>query len=248
MAGPFSEAAVLPIGFGMGRPQNLYRIDDLLLKAAAVCVVLGFVGGSALLAALQPENGRNLAWALAPLALAPVGLLALGLLMRRRERRVAAIWDLLRQEPALRVQPLLENSDFERADLEHAVRFLNNRGLDHYVWDRGTDTIQDARLRTKHLHVEECDACGVKIALDVPLLYAKLPTCTHCGDPLSPEALGERRRDAIDALRAEHRFEDASASGVRHFSQDFSPLVFFFLLCLFWPAAFFYAWSKWEGH
>ncbi len=231
----------------MGRPQNLYRIDDLLLKAAAVSVLLTFVGGSALLAALEPDDGVTLALVLAPLALAPIGLLALGLGMRRRERRVGAIWDLLRQEPALRVKPLLENSDFERADLEHAVRFLNNRGLDHYVWDRETDTIQDATLRTKHLHVEECDACGVKIALDVPLLYAKLPTCTHCGDPLSPEAIGERRREAIDALRAEHRFQDASAN-VRHFSADFSPLVFFFLLCLFWPGALFYAWSKWEGH
>jgi hypothetical protein len=228
----------------MERERDLYRIDDVLLRSAGFGVLFA---GVVIVAAIS-KNDPDAVSARIPLmalaVLAPVALLSAGFSMRRREERVVAVWELLRQQAELHVPPLLDNSDFERADLEHAVRFLNNRGLDHYVWDRQSDTIRDARLQARHLHVEVCDACGVKIALDVPLAFAELPTCTHCGDPISAESLQDRKRETIDALRAEHRFEDASKVGP---DKDFSMPTFLLLLCLFWPGAIFYAWHKWEG-
>jgi hypothetical protein len=229
----------------MEQDQDLYEIDDILMRAG------GLLGVIVMLAAMMfywaPEPGPPVMKGLVAIAvLAPLGLLGAGFAMRRREKQVVAIRDLLRQQAELHVPPLLANSDFERGDLDRAVRFLNNRGLDHYVWDRGSDTIRDARLQSRHLHVEVCDACGVKIALDVPLAFHKLPTCTHCGDPISAEALLERKREAIDGLRAEYRFEDASDIRPGP-SKDFSMLTFVLLLCFFWPGAIYYAWHQWEG-
>ena len=175
----------------------------------------------------------------------PVALLVAGFSMRRRERQIMAIWELLRQEAEIHVPPLLENSDFERDDLDRAIRFLNNRGLDHYVWDRESDIIRDSKLLGRHLHVEDCDACGVKISLDVPLAYRKLPTCPYCGDPVSAEALAERKRETVDALRAEHRPRNTARSSP--FPADFSMPIFLLLLVVCWPFAIFYAWAKWQG-
>jgi hypothetical protein len=222
--------------------RDLYKIDDILLRAGGLSILLVIAGLTAVFSSGGPSLSQTPLVAIA--VLAPVGLLLAGSSMRRREKQIVAIWELLRQNAEIQVPPLVANSDFARADLDRAVRFLNNRGLDHYIWDRESDTIRDARLQTRHLHVEVCDACGVKIALDVPVAFHELPTCTHCGDPISAEALQERKREAIDALRAEHRVENASGIGL---AEDFSIPVFLLLLCVFWPGAIFYAWHKWQG-
>jgi hypothetical protein len=176
-----------------------------------------------------------------------VSLLWAGFSFRRREKRIFAIWSLLKRNAEISAPGLLANSDFERPHLEHAVRFLNNRGLGHYVWDRETDTILDARLQSSLLHVEKCDACGASIALDVPVAFREVPRCPHCDDPVSVESLEERRDAAIEALREEHRARrdgSGSGSGARG---SFSPVIFLLLLFAFWPAALVYAWFKWQG-
>jgi hypothetical protein len=239
------------------RHRDLYRIDDLLLRAgtwaslgvlaAAVGVVLvglseGSVhGGDPGLAALG-RHGPKLLLA----ALGPVVLLGSGFAMRRRERQVHAIWTLLERNAEISVSALLANSDFQRSDLERAVRFLNNRGLGHYVWDRGSDTIQDGRLGSTSLHFEKCDACGAEVSLAVPVAFHEVPRCPYCHDPVAFEGLEERRREAIEALRAEHRPERSPAGPAFGLAPDFSALTFFLLLFGFWPAAFFYLWLKWR--
>jgi len=174
----------------------------------------------------------------------PIGLLWAGLSLRSREKKIAAIWKLLRQNAELVASDLLANSDFARQDLERTVRFLNNRGLGHYVFDRQQDVIQDARLRDMHLHVEKCDACGGSVSLEVQVGSREAPSCPFCGDPVSVDLLEARRRDAIDELRAEHR---PPAEAVRGGSEiPFSIPVFLVLLMIFWPAAVGYAWLRWQ--
>ena len=237
--------------------RNLYRIDDILLRAggaalllvlaaAALVIVTGLAVGSpdgrdpglAALARYGPQLGLA--------ALCPVALLSAGVALRRRESRINAIWNLLKQSAELSVPELLGNSDFERADLERAVRFLNNRGLDHYFWDRDADAIQDGRLRSQHLHLEKCDECGASISLRVPIAFTEAPRCPFCHDPVSAESLEEQRREAIEALRAEHRRERSKHEPVASLGTAFSPVLFLVLLCTFWPAALVYAWLKWQ--
>lgn len=235
---------------------NLYRIDDVLLRAGGVALLLAVVatglvivvglatgssdGGDPGLAALA-----HYAPLLGPAALCPVALLGLGVAFRRRQNQTLAIWNLLRQNAELQVAPLIANSDFRREDLERTVRFLNNRGLDHYVWDRESDTIQDARLRAQQLHIEKCDECGASVSLRIPVAFTEVPRCPFCHDPVSAESLDERRRETIERLRAEHRPErERSTSG---FTSPFSLALFVLLLFAFWPAGLVYAWFKWQA-
>lgn len=222
---------------------NLYRIDDLLLRVGAVALLpaLALFG-----AAVGGGAGGNGPW-LAGLSLCPVALLVAGFGLRRREKQIVAVWNLLQQNAEIAVPGLLANSDFEREDLERAVRFLNNRGLDHYVWDRESDTIQDARLRSLHLHVEKCDACGGSIQLEVPVAFREVPRCPYCDDPVSFEVLEERRREALESLRAEGRPPPRKTGSLAGFPEGFNPVVFLVLLVVCWPAAIAYAWLKWQG-
>lgn len=233
---------------------NLYRIDDVLLRAGAWCllVVLALAAGVAATGLATASTGDGSGAALAALArhapllalasLCPVALLGAGASVRRRERRIVAIWNLLKRNAEIHAPALLANSDFERRDLEQAVRFLNNRGLGHYVWDAKADTIQDAYLRSAVLHADKCDTCGAAVALDLPIASREIPRCPYCHDPISCDGLEERRREAIETLRAEHR----PASGPRSVP-TFSVPLFLLLIVAFWPAALVYAWGKWQG-
>lgn len=251
--------------------RNLYRIDDVLLKtgwialllvlgAASIAFLVGFAGepgGS------QPAGLHSLARFAPQLLLAglcPIVLLSGGTALRRREKRIGAVWTLLQRSGQLDVASLLANSDFERADLERAVKLVNNRALGHYVWDRRADVIQDARLQHRQLHVEKCDLCRASISVDVPIAFTEVPRCPYCGDPVSIDGLEARRQEALAELRAEHRPAAAAAAGPGGapgpapaaggtrlgLPPDFSIAVFIVLALVFWPAALLYAGWKWQ--
>ncbi len=238
--------------------HDLYRIDDVLLRCGAIAL-LGVVAGVAVLVVVGLGQGevaggadpglamlRRHALALAVAVPAPVGLLAAGFRMRRREQKTLAFWRLLQQNAEIRVPELLSSSDFTRADLERAVRLLNNKGLALYVWDRDADLIRDGRLESVYLHVEKCDVCRASISLRVPASLREIPCCPYCGDAISIESLLELKREALERLRAEHRPRERER-GHRVEAGSFSIAVFLLLLFTFWPAALVYGWYKWQA-
>ncbi|MCA9506612.1 MAG: hypothetical protein KC616_26230, partial [Myxococcales bacterium] len=231
--------------------RNLYRIDDLLLRAGAIGLFV-VLGGLALFAGLasssvESEEPRLLlrlaATHAAPILVAllcPIVALRVGWTIRRREKKILGLWRLLRQQAEISVPDLLANSHFTQTDLDRGVRLLNTRGLGHYVWDRERGTIQDGRLRTSRLHVEKCEVCGGSIALDVPLLFREAPLCPYCGDPVSVDALEARREEALDGLReAAPRTDERDGAKV-----PFSIPLFAILMIVCWPAGVAYAWYR----
>lgn len=241
--------------------QNLYRIDGILLHAGAVTLVL-VLGATALaglyVAASGVSGEHGLGWGvvlggvilLGLLWLCPIGLLVAGFGMRRREKRIFAIWQLLKRTGEISVRSLLADSDFAKEDLERAVRFLNTRGLGYYVWDRSSDVIRDARLDSSTLCVQECDACGAEISLEIPVTARGIPRCPYCHDPVSVEGIEERRRKALEAVRMSEppeRIETRVVERVPPPGNGFSVPLFVVLLVCFWPAALGYACIKWRG-
>lgn len=251
----------VPEPWSEGEPdvrQNLYRIDDVLLRCGIFALLAVIAGAAALVVVGLAQDGgagasdpglamlQRHAFALAVAIPAPIGLLAAGFRMRRREQKTLAFWRLLQQNAEIRVPELLASSDFSRADLERAVRLLNNQGLALYVWDRDADLIRDGRLESVYLHVEKCDVCRASISLRVPASLREIPCCPYCGDVISIESLLELKREALERLRAEHRpRERERGHGVE--AGSFSIVVFLLLLFTFWPAALVYGWYKWQA-
>jgi len=234
--------------------QNFYRIDDVLIWVGVVggllVLAVGGLGGLYLAGTaedqtLPPNHAKLQMLRMLPAYLAllacPVVALKVGFSIRGKERRISAIWSLLKRNAQISVPDLLNNSDFTIDDVERTVKLLNTRGLGHYVWDRREETVQDGRLRTTQIHVEKCEVCGGSVSLEVPIGFTEVPSCPYCGDPVSVDALEGRRQEALDALRAEHAPEKPPW---RMFAVPFSVPIFLLLLFSFWPLALGYAWWK----
>lgn len=233
--------------------RNLYRIDDLLLRAGGI-TALAVVAAAAIrvvvgLEEAGPGGGAVVSWrAVAVLLLAaacPVGLVTGGLAMRRREKKTLSFWRFMQQNVEVHVPTLLANSDYRRDDLERAVRLLNNKALGFFVWDRDSDVIRDGRLESLYLLVDKCEVCRASIALEVPASLREIPSCPYCGDPVSIERLTELKREALDEMRSQNPPPKARERGLP--ADPLSIGIFLLLLVTFWPAALAYGWYKWQA-
>ncbi|MFO0690472.1 MAG: hypothetical protein U0900_17350 [Myxococcota bacterium] len=223
---------------------NLLTIDDVLIRAAKIASFV-VLAGIVLAVALPAElRGPGWVWALglAVAATAPVGLAMGGFAFRERERRALALMRLLDRQVELVAADLLANSDLTRDTLETAIRDLNSTGTRHLVWDRRTGLVQDGRLRQARLHIEKCQACGVKIALDVPLDAAAEARCPSCDAPIDAREIDEEKQAVIEALghRADPPLECPAPE-----PRTFSLPLFCLLLVLAWPLALLYAARHW---
>lgn len=225
--------------------SNLLKIDDLLLRTgstAALLWLLATVGGLVL-----GVNGHlapsQVAIAMLLAASAPAGLLLAGFQMRRREDRAWSLHRLVDDHVEIPASELLLDSDFTPQSLAQAIRDLNNAGAAFVVWDRKSDLIQDGRLRSSRIQVEECAACGAKISATVRLGDAASARCPFCQDLMVAESLMEEKARVIEELET-----DPETLRARNRPPSrFSPLVFVVLTCLFWPLAVGYAFWCWRA-
>lgn len=193
-------------------------------------------------AAPRRQKSGNAAYLLVA-ALAPAAMLAVGTLIRRRERRLVSIWNVLHQNVETDVRDLLDNSAFKRPDIEWAVGLLNRRGLAFYAWRRDTDTIEDGRLGSTMLHIDRCDSCGASVGLSIPASLREVPCCEYCGSAQSADQLNRMKREVITELRDRPVSTGSAAARAPRMSMG----VFVVLVLLCWPAAIAYAIYKTQG-
>lgn len=222
----------------------MLRMDDLLLKGAAIAALAVVFAGGAWLAVPEEAKAVRLVLGLgvSSSALAPIAMLVLGLQLRKRERRAQSILRLLDRQPEITAADLLRSSDFSAATLERAVRDLNSSGVRHVVWDRERGLLQDGRLRQARLHFETCSSCGVKISLDVPLTEAATARCPSCGSSLDAREIDEEKQTVMAELRHEAEAKRCEP-GPRHFSLP----LFLLLLVGCWPLALVYGARCWRA-
>ena len=242
----------------MREEKNLYRMDDVLIRAGAT---MGALVGLALLGCfLLPSEAL---WSirealglgvlgLAGIALAPIGLLAAGFHVRKRERRVLTLHTVLDRQLELRVRDFVANTEFTRELLQKTLLELNESGLGYYVWDRDTDTIQDARLRRGEMHFDHCEACRATISVTVEIGASVAPECPYCSARLASEDLAKEKQRLIDEIRANDPRRRATLAPSartatwregRHSRGDaeFSVPLFLVLMVVCWPLAAVYA-------
>lgn len=225
------------------REPDLLKLDDFMLRGAAISALIVVVGGG--LALLLPEevigSRMLLLLGLGFAALAPLVMTLVGFNLRKRERRAVALMRLVDRHAELSADDLVLNSEFTRETLEVAVRDLNSSGLRHVVWDRKLGLIQDGRLRQSRLHIEKCAACGAKIALDVPLHEAAAATCPTCGSPLDAREVDDEKR----AVMAQISRRSDRVPRARPPENRFHLSLFLLLLVACWPLALVYVAKCW---
>lgn len=227
----------------MARP-NLLKIDDILLRTSWILGLIWLCGSAiAIVSAWNAQVGLATPIALVLVAAsAPLGLLLAGLKLRRCEERAWALHRLVDDHVEIPASELLRDSDFTAASLQRAIRDLNNSGAALLLWDRKSDVVQDGRLRTSRVQVEDCGSCGAKVSMSLRIGEIASACCPYCHDPLGAERLMEEKAQLIDALDTDP--EIASARNQQ--GSTFSIGIFVFLTVVFWPFGVGYALWKWR--
>ena len=229
----------------MSRP-NLLKIDDQLLRMAQL-LGLVWICGSLLGIAVALHASVAMAMPLAFVAIsatAPIGLYLCGTRLRGREGRAWALHRLVDDHVELSVTALLRDSDFTKASFERAMRDLNTSGVALLVWDRKTNVVQDGRVRTSRVQIDDCTACGAKISMNVNLADIASQRCPYCQGLVGNAELLEEKARLIDTLDADPVVSNTRAQP----PSDFSVGLFIFLTLLFWPFGALYAFRKWQAY
>lgn len=228
----------------MPRP-NLLKIDDVLLRAGSILGLVWLLGSTVGIAiALDAGVGSaSTAALMLVFASAPLGLWAAGFKLRRREQRAWAIYRLVDDHVEIPASDLLRDSDFTAATLSRAIHDLNNSGVAFLVWDRKADVVQDGRLRSAQVQVEDCNACGAKVSMSVRIGEIASARCPYCRDLLAVERLMEAKAQLIDELDTDPAIPSARSQAKSNFSVG----IFVVLTLVFWPLGIGYAFWKWRA-
>lgn len=207
--------------------RNVHRIDDVLIR-------LGFLA----LAGVMFAVGCTETFEAAPSAWMPVAVgcgaiitLIIGYAIRRDDRRIVAVWQILDHSTEAHIEELAQATGFERSFLLRAVRTINRQPGAYYVWDEQAGTVIDGRMRSRVVMVERCESCGAHIHAELSMDLNAVPACAHCAGPITSRDLNRLKQENIQALR------EQTSKPVRQFSF----WIFVPLIIIFWPAGVVYA-------
>jgi hypothetical protein len=211
--------------------KDIHKIDNWLIRMGWLCVAsLLFTKGCTDTFADLAALDLILSPMFAMVAVGATALLVVGYSIRARENKVLVVWDILEHATEVSIADLGNSTGFSSEFLSSAIRTINQQPGCYYVWDGAAGVIVDGRMRSRVVVVGECESCGANINSHVSLDLPTAPACEHCGGPVVTGDLNRLKLERVDALRTQESTK-----------QEFSVLLFVFLLIVFWPAAVAYA-------
>lgn len=208
---------------------------------------------------VMPVLSWDLGLDTAVLTLAAGGVIVIlltGWRLRREERRTLTIWKTLERHGRVELREFVANSDFTKRQVITAIRLINNRGLGYFAIDRSTGFIEDRNKQHRLTHIESCEACGAKVALEIALPVIEAPRCPYCqaGLTLPEHALrpAPQAAEPVGALQPQTLLarpaNDGDAPDRRQSRGAPMSIPLFIILVIFcWPAAVGYAVYKFKS-
>ena len=207
--------------------RDIHKIDNYLIRCGWLSLTAALLSSGC-----TPDGATALGYGWFTWAAFGAGLplLLAGYTIRRKERRVLAVWNILDQVTEAPVEELIRNTGLSRQFIQESLGIINAQPNAYYVWNPDTDVVVDGRLRTRVFVVDHCANCGASVSLRLTLELSELPTCSHCASPVMDEDWNRLKLDALREIR------EAGTKG-----SEFSVGLFIVLLIVFWPAALGYA-------
>ena len=229
--------------------ENLYRIDDVLIKGGywllvlAAFVTYGLFNDASI--GTWPPMGQ-VGYVL--LLLAPILMLFTGYNVRRQEVRTVDLWRVMRAHRSMPIRELCETTGFNATQLRAAVNLLNRKVVAGLTVDEQAGVVRH-RADTPQsavAHTQRCESCGASVVVSVgPNTRPEELSCTYCHGALKSQDITElqlRLREplGIGALgSAQHAPLAQPETG-----KSFNLVWFILLMMFFWPAGIYYAVSR----
>ncbi len=230
--------------------DNLYRIDDVLIRAGFLFGIVALVAASNLPAA-SAFDPPMLKWvAMAAVMAAPVVMLTAGYSVRRRERRLVSIWTILKEHGEMPIADLRQMTGFQTKELRSAVGLLNRKLAAGLTWDDAAQTVRHVRLgpRESLTHSQRCASCGASVSVEVSARSRPdALRCPYCEGALDGRAIGALQNQILTREARSRNPQPAPillrapAPERAPRAKRFSIVLFLILLMFFWPAAVIYA-------
>lgn len=218
--------------------RNLYKIDDVLLRAGGFAAALSVLIIAGLLstvdrAGLTPAVTLGLLLAMA----CPIVLLVVGMHMRRKEKLLLELWRMIEARGQMSVDQLLSMTSLRRKQLGAAIRRINQFGNGLLLWDKRNHVVRDGRVKVHSLtHSQLCGSCGGSVNIEIRSSESHY-ACPYCGSGLDSEL--------INPLLGElQQRQELARPAAQLASAKIDLGVFVVLLVFFWPAAIVYAIHK----
>lgn len=214
----------------MQKAPQITRTDDALIWVGGFLCLFGLPATFAALSGGQIPAGGP-----AFFAGGGIAMLALGHRIRRREKRIQAVWRMLNLALEVRFDDVRSSTGLSDLELQDAVQALNAGGHGFWVVDMRAGSIVDGRLRATVTASATCTSCGATTSRSVALSSAETARCEHCGAAFSPETLNRLKLEAMAAIRA-----PAAAPAPVAAPEGYNPTLGMVLLIAFWPVGLIY--------
>jgi hypothetical protein len=239
----------------MKSKRNIYTADDILFKLAHVFLALNFFPGAGLWhmvvtgmysrsgVPMHALPGTRIVTGIFMAAL-PLSFYAAAILVRRRERRILAVWSALEHLTSAKPGELSRSLNMDEREILEALPVINRTGDAFFSYNAESGTIIDGRLADSTLVAEKCPSCGGVISASTSLSAAQAPRCPYCGSAILPENYNEHRREAIEKIRRENEDDRGRRERLHAGRKKISIPVLVLLIFLCWPAAIYYLYTR----
>ena len=224
--------------------KNLYHIDGVLLGAGTFTGLLALLFSTAIGYEIS-RNGATvgLVLALGLIVGCPLAMLTTGWRVRRYEKRLVALWELVSRHGEISVAHLCDVFSMNRKQLRDAVRRINRRGSALLVVDEAQNVVHNGARQIQTLaHSQDCAKCGAKVAVEVRENVSDY-ACPYCGAGLDTRHINELRRQLRhpNTRRAPEPALSFASHGDLAQEKPFRLGLFVVLMFFFWPGAIAYA-------
>lgn len=204
--------------------KDIFKTDNWFITIGVIFI---FFGGLVTLGSILQTNNIQLGGII--FLLSGITLLFFGLIVRKKEKKIIGIWEVLEDVGEIEVNELAQSLGLTKEFILNNLKHINIQRNVYFKYDAKYDKIVNRDLATQHKVDAKCSGCGNSISKSIPLHSTEIVNCNYCGNPISTEEIAKIKNEIRNQTRE-----------IEPEKSDFNKTIFIVLLFFCWPGAIVY--------
>ena len=120
-----------------------------------------------------------------------------GILIRKKEKKLIAIWDMVEKGKEVSVHDLVVSIGVSREFIHKNLKVLNSIEGISFIYRSESDKIICGSLAAEFIVESDCESCGYHANLAINLDFYKVPSCPSCGMAVSADQINKIKADIL---------------------------------------------------